>query len=373
MSGRPLYELVKERIREDLLKQPEDAERLPSERELQERYSVSRPTISKALAALAGEGLLVRQSRRGNFTSGQNAGRRNVGSETRQIGFVAPLTGEELVQRCFRGIDRIAHRRGYQVVMGNAGNSVAREENAVRDLIASGATGLIITPVPRRIEETEDDYLRRGNLGVPFVLADTCLPAQGGVQVMFDNGRLGYAMTEWLIQQGHRRIALLTYVWEVMHTPLSDRFAGYREALRDFAGGEDEALIARLDTQFDHEAALIPILDAWRALPEPPTAIITPEDTLAVELIALLMSRGVPVPEEMRVVGFDNRSVARHFHPPIPTSDPDFERLGETACRLLLDAMQSGEAAPRTVYLDAPLLIRKRLAAYNGATSAALK
>jgi GntR family transcriptional regulator of arabinose operon len=360
----PLYEKIKERILTDYLQQPESAGQLPSERELQERYQVSRPTISKALTVLATEGSLVRQHRRGNFAAVPN---RDTPSRTpsasRQIGFVAPLAGEELIQRCFRGIDRIAHRRGYQVLMGNAGNSVERERDAVRDLIASGVCGLVITPVPRRNDLLGSDYLGIGSLDVPVVLADTCLPQQGGIQVLFDNRRLGYAMTEWLIREGHSRIALLSYVGEVLHTPLAARFEGYRDALRDFSIVEDGALVGRIDTALDHADALNRSIDRWQALGGPPTAIIAPEDTLALELVTLLQARGIRVPETIRVVGFDNRSTARHFDPPIPTSSPDFERLGETACDLLLEAIESEKTQPRTVLLDVPLLIRKSFSA----------
>ncbi|MBC7806145.1 MAG: substrate-binding domain-containing protein [Akkermansiaceae bacterium] len=357
----PLYGRIKEQIRVDYLQVPEESRQIPSERELQEQYQVSRPTISKALTVLATEGALVRQQRRGNFaTVPQREPVVRASATSRQIGYVAPLAGEELIQRCFRGIDRIAHRRGYQVLMGNAGNSVEHEREAVRDLIASGVCGLVITPVPRRRETVVNDYLTSEVSEVPFVLADTGLPQHGGLQVLFDNRRLGYAMTEWLIKEGHSRIALLSYTGEVLHTPLAARFEGYRDALRDFGIVEDNnILVGRFDTALDHDVALNQYLDQWQGLKEPPTAIIAPEDTLAVELVTLLKSRGVRVPEDMRVVGFDNRSTARYFDPPIPTSAPDFERLGETACDLLLESIESPVVHPRTVVLDVPLLIRR--------------
>jgi DNA-binding LacI/PurR family transcriptional regulator len=96
--------------------------------------------------------------------------------------------------------------------------------------------------VPRRNDYSGDDYLLSGMGDVPAVLVDTCLPQQGGIQVLFDNRRLGYAMTEWLIKEGHSRIALLTYVGVVQHTPLTARFDGYRDALQDFGIAEDRAL-----------------------------------------------------------------------------------------------------------------------------------
>lgn len=358
----PLYEKIKEQIRADYLQAPEAAGQIPSERELQERYQVSRPTISKALTVLATEGSLVRQHRRGNFAAvPHHRSALRTASASRQIGYVAPLAGEELIQRCFRGIDRLAHRRGYKVLMGNAGNSVERERDAVQDLIASGVCGLVITPVPRRSEALENDYLRVWVSDVPLVLVDTGLPQHGGLQVLFDNRRLGYAMTEWLIKEGHSRIALLSYVGDVLHTPLTARFEGYRDALQDSHLAEDSTLIGRIDTALNHDSALNHYLDYWESLAEPPTAIIAPEDTLALELVALLKARGVRVPEKMRVVGFDNRSTARYFDPPIPTSAPDFERLGETACDLLLEAIETGTQQTRTTLLDVPLLIRKPL------------
>lgn len=369
---RPLYEVIKDRIREDLLKTPEDAVRLPSERDLQERYGVSRPTISKALTALAGEGLLVRHSRRGNFAAKPNAEqRRRENNSPRQIGYVAPLAGEELIQRCFRGLDRIAHRRGYSVIMGNAGNSVMRERDAVRDLIATGVGGLIITPVPRRTAEVATDYLLCGDLGVPVVLTDTCRAEHGRIQVLFDNRRLGYAMTEWLIHEGHRQIALMTYVDDVLHPPLKARFEGYQDAVRDFGIVGNPEMIGHIDTNLPHEIAMSLYLDRLLSLPTPPTAIIMPEDTLALKMAGVLAARGVRVPEAMRVVGFDNRAAARYFDPPIPTSAPDFERLGETACGLLIEAMATGKVAPSTTLLDVPLLIRKPMSDLiqgNGAT-----
>lgn len=358
----PLYRTIKEQIRADYLQVPEDSRQIPSERELQERYQVSRPTISKALTVLATEGALVRHQRRGNFAAvPQREPVARTPVTSRQIGYVAPLAGEELVQHCFRGIDRIAHRRGYQVLMGNAGNSVEHERDAVRDLIASGVCGLVITPVPRRREALANDYLSSQTPNIPFVLADTGIPQHGGLQVLFDNRRLGYAMTEWLIKEGHSRIALISYTGEVLHTPLADRFEGYRDALKDFGIIEDNSMVGRFDTALDHNVALNYYLDQWQGLDKPPTAIIAPEDTLALELVTLLKARGIRVPNDMCVVGFDNRSTARYFDPPIPTSAPDFERLGEAACNLLLESIESVVRNPRTVVLDVPLLIRRAI------------
>ena len=392
MSSGPLYQRIKEKIRADLLRAQQQqqggnqegngadaavgdaaeavsAARLPSERELQERYQVSRPTISKALAALAGEGFLVKEQRRGSFAVAASAATDRESTDSvaaaaspglRQIGYVAPVAGEELVQRAFNGIDRIAHRRGYRVLMGNAGNEVARERQCVGDLVASGALGLVIMPIPRREDEARGDYLRTESLDIPLVLIDTCVTEQGHTQVIFDNRRLGWAMTNHLLGEGHRRIAHMTYVETILHGPLQARREGYEAALRDTGLALDPTLIRAFDTSLDHLQAQAAALEEWLSRPEPPTAIIAPDDFAAMEIIDLIEARGLRVPEDIRVTGFDNRSVARRFHPSFPTSSPDFERLGEIACDLLLDAIEAtGDAAPRSYLLEAPLHIRR--------------
>ncbi len=358
MNRIPLYEIIKERLRNDLLDVNQEGVRLPSERELQDRYQVSRPTISKALASLAGEGFLVKQHRRGLFTTGSLECTDQSAATNRVIGYVAPLAGEELIQRAFRGVDRIAHRRGYRVLMGSAGNDVTRERDAVMDFVSSGASGLIITPFPRRIAFASSDYLLTQNINVPIVLLDTCLPEQGRTQVIFDNQRLGYSMTEWLIGEGHRRIALLTFFEEILHGSLMSRHQGYRDAHSDFSLPYCPELVGRFDTRDEHEPALEAILDAWQKLTDPPTAIIAPEDSIAMELISLMEARGILIPDEICVTGFDNRTSARHFEPPFPTSNPDFERMGEMACSLLIDKIETGVDSPQTLMLEAPLYIR---------------
>jgi DNA-binding LacI/PurR family transcriptional regulator len=358
----PLYQRIKERIYADFFQERADGDntRLPSERELQLRYKVSRPTISKALTALAAEGKLIKMQGSGSYAVPYPKDTAAL-SPSRRIGFVAPVTGEALVQSLFRGIDRIAHRRNYCVLMGSAGNHVAREEQAIRQLLDSGAQGLVIYPVPRTEEEHREDYLRRSNLEVPVVLVDTCTPEQGHTQVIFDNRRAGFAMTDWLIHQGHRRIGVLFHMETIHHAPLANRLLGYQDALRLHGIPFSPDMVRRFQPVGNHHLAAH--LECWLALPEPPTAIITAEDMVALELIEQMQARGLRVPDDLCVVGFDNREAGRRFRPLSATTNPGFEHMGEVACHALLDRIEGLEAPLSTYVLDVPLLIRRHVEA----------
>ncbi len=354
----PLYQRIQEKVRAEFLAgAPADGmERLPSERDLQARYGVSRPTISKALAALAAEGYVARTQGRGSFAVQRHAA--SDPGPKRHIGYIAPLSDAPLVQRAFRGIDRVGSRAGYRILLSSAGWSVERERAAVEDLIATGVRGLVIYPVPRLRTELATDYLTTAELPVPVVLVDTPVPAQGHTQVVFDNRRAGYAMTSWLIGRGCRRIAVLGCMPQVLHGSLLERREGYRQALLDHGIPVEQELERGVDMR-DKAATIEAALEAWFRLPNPPDAIIAADDVAALEAIDMLASCGLRVPEDVRVVGFDNREVARRHRPAFATTNPDFERLGELACELLIDAIDGMAVQARIYVLEVPLLTRR--------------
>ncbi len=363
MAKAPLYLRIKERIRADLVEpRPEDVvARLPAERELQARYGVSRPTISKALGALATEGLLHRAPGSGSFVLPRLPGQGNGASNgaPRRIGYVAPIPGHELTQRSLRGIEQAARRQEYRVIFGNAGASVADERAAVEELVAAGARGLVISPLTRTVAELADDYLRGAELPVAVVLIDTVLPEHPHAKVLFDNCRAAHEMTCWLFRRGHRRIGILSCDERWRHPTLAPRLEGHLAALREIGLPADPRLVRRYHPGYATEQTLPPILDEWLALPKPPTAIIATEDTCAMEVIEQLLARGVRVPEEVLVAGWDHRDSARRFRPHFPTSNPDFVRMGEIACDLLVRAVETGESEPLVYMLEVPLLMQR--------------
>ena len=360
MKFEPLYLRVKEQLREDLrsAQASHGLERLPTLNALQEQYRVSRPTISKALAALAAEGVLVKERGRGTFALAAETEPEIVPTPVRMtIGYIAPLYGAELAQNVFRGIDTIAHRRDCRVLMAGSGDSVAHERTAAQEMIAAGARGLILYPTLRQGHLQEHDYLRTEELGVPLILLDTCTREQGHTQIIFDNKRAGTQLTRWLLGQDRRRIGLVFYEEAAHHPGLEARYQGYLTALREQGLPADPLLVRRVKT--DHiESRLGPILDEWLSLPEPPDAIIASDDMVAMDLIEGLSERGVLVPADINVAGFDNRVAARRFQPAFATTFPDFDNLGETACETLLDGIEAGGLSPQVYVLPVPLLLR---------------
>lgn len=354
----PLFRRIKARLCEEFdgLDPRGLPVRLPSERELQTRYGVSRPTISKALAELSADGRVVRAPGSGSFLLPRTSA---PVVRDRVIGYVAVISSHELTQRCLRGIDRAARRRGYRVLMSNAGSTMDDEEEAARDLIAAGVGGLVIYPISRLREEFPRDYLRRPDLGVPAVVIDTGLPEYPYPRVGFDNWRGGYELTRWLLQDRRRsRVAAVTFADLWVHATLPPRLQGYRDCLLDAGFPESAALVRRYHP--DHPEELEGVVEELLALPHPPDAILAAEDRTAMALIRALEHHGVAVPEQVLVTGWDNREASRHFHPAFPTANPDFERLGELATDLLVREMTAPSPSPPNHVLEVALLLNRR-------------
>ncbi len=357
-TGQPLYLRIRDRIRAEILYEQGlgPGSRLPTERDLQLRYGVSRPTIAKALAALASEGELVAAQGRGRFAAARNGSTQGA-EPRRRIGYVATITTETLTQRSFAGIERAARRAGFGVVMASANNRVDQEREAVRDLIASGASGIIIYPVPRPAFPGESDYLSAESFDVPVVLLDTALPEQGHTQFLFDNERVCYSLTTWLLEHGHSRIAYAVGDLGTKHHPLQERLRGFLNAHADKGLTVSDDLVVHYD--YADRDAIGDLALRFAQMDDGPSALIATDDMAAVEFIERFDDLGLRVPDDIHVVGFDDREEARRLRHQFSTTRPDFERLGERACEELIGLVR-GEATPgRTFIHEVPLVIRR--------------
>src|SRR4030095_3763822 len=90
----------------------------------------------------------------------------------------------------------------------------------------------------------------------------------------------------------------------------------------------DAALETTLDREVWTPDAYAPIMDAWLALPQPPTAVVLPNDGLAAMMVHLIRSRGLRVPEEISVIGFDDIPDAEHLAGGLTTIHQPFREIG---------------------------------------------
>ncbi len=354
----PTYVLLAERIKAEWISRPDirPGDKLPTQHQLRELLGASRPTVAKALALLAAEGLI--ESRQGSGIYLRSAPL--ASTRTRLLSFIAPRAHAALVLRAYYGIERRARQRGYQLLMASSEDDVRHEEELVEQHLQAGAQGIILYPVTRWRHQLPADYLSRRWRDVPIVIFDIGCEEWQRPMVLFDNFRLGYEMTQALLAHGHRRIAFLPLNPDCLHRSIHERREGWLAAMQDAGVPVPQSYLRwapmeRQGENIDGEEVAHQILQ----LSPVPDAVIAWEDNTAVSIIRALIKLGVAVPEEIRVAGFDDLETTHFFQPAFPTSQPDFARLGEIAVEVLDEWLSGRQSTPRTYILSVPVLWRE--------------
>jgi DNA-binding LacI/PurR family transcriptional regulator len=235
------------------------------------------------------------------------------------------------------GVEGAAHDAGLEVVV-SAG--LARPRGALPErgwldkLTTRGSSGVLFNLA----ELTPSQYAWLGRHRIPFVLIDPVLePPPGVVSVGAANWNGGVTAAEHLLSLGHERIAVIAGHRRRMCS--SGRVAGYRSALVA-AGVRQRPEYVRYGS-FDESVAhrrMLELLD----LPEPPTAVFVCSDRMALGACRALAERGLRVPDDMSVIGFDDLPESRWASPPLTTVRQPLSEMAATALRLLV-RMMAGE------------------------------
>lgn len=201
------------------------------------------------------------------------------------------------------------------------------------------------------------------NDGFPIVLLGQ-LPDLDVCSIEFDNRGGARAAVAHLLAQGHTRVGFIGYA-PAAHTGVTERLHGYQDALATAGIAFDESLVRY--GYFSAEsgfAATMSLLD----LPAPPTALFVASDVLAFGALAAIRERGLTVPDQIAVVGFDDHPLAQFAAPPLTTVRISFMEMGRQAGKMLLDCILQGTTPSRTVLLDAELVVRASSVGVNRPT-----
>jgi DNA-binding LacI/PurR family transcriptional regulator len=268
---------------------------------------------------------------------------------TRRIGVLAPfITYPSFVQR-LRGVATLADS-AYEMVIYNV-ESAARRDGYLATLpVTRRLDGLIIMALPFGDEAAQ--RLRTHHLET--VMIECAHPLFSSVEI--DDRAGGKMVARYLIERGHRRFGFIGDA-EVpdyaIHTS-EKRLAGYREVLAE-AGCGLSAEYLRLGRHGLEEARRLAgeLLD----LPEPPTAIFAPSDTQAMGVLRAARVRGVSVPSELAVIGFDDVDVADYIG--LTTVRQPLEESGRVAVELLLARLVNHTRPVQRVTLPLEIVARE--------------
>ena len=246
-----------------------------------------------------------------------------------------------------QGVQRVLSEAGKIAMIADSGAEDQRLPALIRSFAERRVEGLVIISSHHRQLSLPD-----ASSGIPLVLAN-CFDGSGISAIVPDDHSGQRDCVSGLIERGHRRIAFLTLPEGSLAAQL--RTEGYRAAL-DAGGLPVDPKLIRAAPHDADDQELASTLDDLLAGDLPPTALCCGNDHLAMRVFGLLQRRGIRVPEDLSIVGFDDhRLITEHLHPRLASVELPYAAIGRRAAERLLERIAdagiagSGTAVERLI------------------------
>ncbi len=274
---------------------------------------------------------------------------------TGTLGLLLPNASNPYFAELARGIEDHAERNGYSVILCNSDDDIDKQLRYLRVLLERRIDGLIVATVASDAAFAQ----ALAALRVPLVLVDRSLEGVSADQLRVDHEQGAYMATRHLLELGHRRIVCIGGPASTQVVQL--RAGGYRRAL-DEAGIEAQAVVdCAFTSPAGHAAAQVLLAGEQR-----PTAIFAGNDMIALGVLRAAAERGLQVPQQLSVVGFDDIEVSRYLHPALTTVGQRIGQLGEQAAERLLARIRKPGLAAEQRLIEPTLMLRESTAAIGG-------
>lgn len=268
--------------------------------------------------------------------------------KTYSIGVIVPDISNEFFSKIVLGIENYCYPYNYSVYICNTSEDKDKELKSVANLEARGVDGLI--DLGGVACEIVKDFARE----IPVVYIDRQPSKQDKIFIESDNKKGGFIATEELINKGCKNIILLRDYRDL--STMNQRVDGYFSALTKHNLPINMNNIYKLSISMENaEKCIEEIINAEKSF----DGIFAATDWLAVGALNALKNRGIKVPEEVKIVGFDNIMVTNFVNPKITTVNQDEWTMGTTAARLLLESIENDEQENQSIMIPVELVKRE--------------
>lgn len=307
-----------------------NGERIPGENELAQKYQMSRQTVRQSLSLLEQKGLIARRQGSGTYVT-QKLQRKK---KTWNVGVIATYISEYIFPSILRGMENELSRSGFSPVLNATKNRVDSERGILEEFLRKNVDGLIVEGTKSALPNPNVGLYEAFNkAGIPVVFFNSHYPVmKDSVYVRMDDKSGGYDTVAYLAEKGHRKIGGIFKSDDLQGV---DRYAGYLQAIIDRELPMQDEWIHWFNSEnrsylLEEEADRM--VKSWKDC----IAVVCYNDEIAVKLINALVAKGIRVPQDMAVIGFDNSLFSEVSQVRITSLDHPKELLGAAAARKLL-------------------------------------
>jgi LacI family transcriptional regulator len=272
--------------------------------------------------------------------------------KTGNIGFILTeehfSRSEPFYTKIFLGTEFESRNYNYYVLLTTIPSQFSKE-SIPRFLLERNVDGVIFAG---KVNQKYVKYVEE--MGLPYILVDYDLAGKKVSAVMIDNVQGGRIATEHLIKIGYKKIAFVG--GDIEHPSIKGRFEGYKMAIekQGLVCSEDLCITDEPDTR---------ISNGYRACQKlfsriKPEAIFAANDAMAIGCVKFLKEKGIKIPDEIGIVGFDDIEACIHIEPRLTSVRVDKEELGIIAVKRLMEMIKNPSSGINRVYVPVELVVR---------------
>lgn len=281
-----------------------------------------------------------------------------VRKKSKTIGLIVPDIENPYYCKMVRCIENLVHETGYNLILAISDENTAFEKEIIDNFISNQVEGVIVSPINKTCKDLSHyELLEKRKIPLVFIAAK-----YQGVDapcVMMDLEIGMYKLVDYLVKTGKRKMVFLTGPKELV--AFSDRVRGYKRALQD-NGYEyhDNDFIPC--PRVDFEQAYFATMQLIKSNREVNT-IIAANDYMAIGVLKALSERGIRVPHDISVTGYDDIIYASISHVPITTVAQDIYKMSQVSIDIILQMItQPNLSKPMDITIEPVLIVRESTA-----------
>ena len=262
---------------------------------------------------------------------------------SRSIGVLLPDITAPFFGNVMTALNKVLREHGYHTLISCFSSNHGLERDNLNFLISTGVDGLIYMPENL---STDEFFELTANCGIPTVQVDRCLQGLPCDAVLVDNADAVYSAITGLAEQGHRRIAIITGPKSVFTA--TERLVGYLRVLTDLGILYDDQLVISGQNEF---ATGYHGFETLMGLSARPTAVFTTNYNITMGFITAARERGMRIPEDIAVFGFDCVEICTMMNPPLPVVHQPEQEIGKLAGQYMIERLCGYSGPPRVTRL----------------------
>lgn len=278
-----------------------------------------------------------------------NSVARNLASgKSRSIGVIVPDMSESYCSLLVRAITNYFSKIGYLTLITNSDLKPDEEVKCFKYLMQNGVEGAIIIP------SSQNPYMIKTEFNFPIVCVDGYIKGMDFDYVGINNYEVSYTAVSHLLKLGYKKVRC---IWAGGNlTCLQERVDGYLQAMTDFGLADNNSKIIQAPDVIETGKIVAKELFVNNDIPQ---AVFITGDLCAIGVCEYILEKGLRIPEDIAVIGFDDTPFAKYYKIPLTTIHQPVQKIAQKALSMLYNRILGQPSPTQTIRLEADFIIRE--------------